>query len=121
MNPKFFSFFILCVLVFALAYPVSADDVSITFADLNIIHGVKILVYNETGQFVGEYNSTDTTTFPATNHSYVFILKPTDQSLFTSPAGTIQVLSAYLPLTINYLIAGVFIIGIAYAVSRLWK
>ncbi len=120
MHPKPFSLFILFLILIS-AYPVSADDISITFADLNIIHGIKIIAFNETGQFVGEYNSTDTATFNATGHSYVFILKPTDQSLFTSPAGTIQLLSAYLPITINYLIAGVFIIGIAYAVSRLWK
>lgn len=120
MPPNLFPFFILFALLIS-AYPVSAGcNVSITYADLNIIHGVKIIVFNGTdGSFVGEYNTTDTVTF--CDGGYMSILKPTDQSLFTSPAGTVEVLSAYLPITINYLIAGVFIIGIAYAVSRLWK
>jgi flagellar biosynthesis protein FliQ len=110
---------ILTLSIFPIMASAQVNETTITFSDLNIIKGVHILIYNQTGYFIGDFETTDTTNLPS--GSYVFILKPTDQSLFTSPAGTVQVLAAYLPIAINYLIAGVFIIGIAYAVSRLWK
>ncbi len=118
MRPICFLFLIAAALL--LVYPAAAADVSITFADLNIIKGVHILIYNNTGSFMGEFNSTDTATIDSAQ-SYIFVLKPTSQSWFTSASGTIDVLGAYLPITVNYMIAGVFILGIAYAISRMWK
>ncbi len=98
----------------------NSTGVGITFADMNLIKGINILVYQANGTLVGEYRSTDTLILDQ-NQSYLFVLKPTDQSWFTSAGGTVDVLGAYLPLTVNYLIAGIFILGIAYAISRLWK
>ncbi len=119
MRPILLLFFIISAL---LPYPAAAAEVTITFADLNIIKGVNVIVYNATasGSFVGEYNSTETIKLDSTQN-YVFVLKPTSQSWFTSPQGTVDVLGIYLPIYVNYLIAGVVVVGLAYAISRLWK
>jgi hypothetical protein len=113
-----FLFFILVVLAFTTVHPAAA--VQITFADLNIINGMKVIIDNSTGGFVGEYNTTDTTP-DLTEEHYVFIFKPSAQSLFTSPQGTVDFLSGFLPISINYFIAGVLLFGIAYGISKMWK
>ena len=113
-----FLFFVLVVLATTAIHPAAA--VQITFADLNIIHGQSIIIDNSTGGFVGEYNSTDTTP-DLTEAHYIFIFKPTAQSLFTSPQGTVDFLGGFLPISINYFIAAILLFGIAYGISRMWK
>jgi len=92
---RFLLFIALSVVLAAL--PVSANSVTITFSDLNILQkDTKILVYDSTGNFIGEYNTSDTVTLDA-NSSYIFVLKPSGGDWFSNPFNAIELVKEGAP------------------------
>ncbi len=95
-------------------------DVSVTFADLNIVKGVHVLIYNNTGAFIGEYNTTQSVTLdPA--QSYIFVLKPNEGSWFTDPFQSIELLKSSMPVIISYSMYLVLIVGLGFILTRIWR
>lgn len=116
MRPKtHLIFFVLLI-----SFISTASATNVTFADLNIVKGVGILVYNSTGTLIGEYNSTATASLDSTS-DYVFVLKPTEQSWFSDPLNAINLFTVLLPPMMSYLLWVVVIVGTVYIVTRLWK
>ncbi len=88
----------------------SALAVTITFSDLNLQKNTKILIYDYSGNLVGEYNTTDT--IELNGSSYIFVLKPSEASWFTDPWQTIEFLKASAPIMLSYALWFFLIIGI---------
>lgn len=118
MRPGFILFLILIASA-SLVFPASAD-ISITFADLNLIKGVKVLVYNNTGSLQGEYNTTDTATLNA-SQNYIFILKPTEQAWFMDPMNALELFKATIPVALSYLLFAVVVVATGFLVTRIWR
>ena len=109
----------LFLIVFGIIASASATNVTVTFSDLNIQKGLKILVYDFQGNLVGEFNTTDTVilnTFNAT--SYIFVLKPSEQSWFSDPFQAVELLKVSAPVVLSYLMFGIVIVGLAYLLAR---
>jgi len=86
---------------------------NITFSDLNIQKGIKILVYTSTGQLIGEYNSTDTIQLN-TSKDYIFVLKPSEQSWFSDPFQAIELFKASVPTILSYALFFLVILATVY-------
>ncbi len=113
---RFSLFFFFLIISLALIQPGAA--VKITLADLNIVKGVSIDVYNNTGAFQGEFNTTDT--IDVTSDS-VFILKPTEQSWFSNPLNAISLFEVAFPTFLGYLVWFVIVLGSAWLCMKVLK
>ena len=102
-----------------LALILPANAVTITFSDLNIQKGTKILVYDYKGNFIGEYNTTDTITL--NDSSYVFVLKPLEQSWFSDPWQAIELLKVAAPVMLSYALFVGVIFGLVYILTRVFR
>jgi len=109
------------ILIFSsvIIIPASAD-IDVTFADMNLVKGVKVLVYTANGTMIGEYNTTDTVTLLPTT-SYVMILKPTEQSWFSNPLNALELFKALIPTALSYLLFAVVVVATGYLVTRIWR
>jgi len=95
----------------------SVQAQNITFSDLNIQKGVKILVYTADGTLVGEYNTTDTIQLdPAKD--YIFVLKPSEQSWFSDPFQAVELFKASVPTMLSYALFFVAILAGGYLIVR---
>jgi len=101
--------FLICLLV--VVGGVYAQNV--TFSDLNIQKGVKILVYTSTGQLVGEYNTTDTIQLDPSK-DYILVLKPSEQSWFSDPFQAIELFKASVPAILSYTLFFIVILATGY-------
>ena len=106
------SLFLICLIV-GIVGGVHAQNVTITFSDLNLVKGTKILVYTANGDLVGEYNSTDTVTLDA-SQSYIFVLKPSEQSWFSDPFQAIELFKASVPAMLSYALFFIVILATGY-------
>jgi hypothetical protein len=95
----------------------SASAITITFSDLNLKKDVKILVYDAQGNFIGEYNTTDTITL-SDNTSYIFVFKPTEQVWFSNPLNAIELFKATMPTFLSYALFFVVIVATGYIIGR---
>jgi|Deesub1362B_J571_1020462.scaffolds.fasta_scaffold30512_2 hypothetical protein len=125
LKPSKLFFFIIAVslslTVFCfLVDSVQAHNVSVTFSDLNLQKGIKILVYNNTGDLIGEFNTTDTVELDA-NQSYIFILKPTEQVWFSDPLNALQLFIATTPKMLAYFLFFIVILSSAWLITRLFR
>ena len=111
---------LILLILILISIPANAQNVTITFSDLNIQKGVKILIYNSTGSLIGEYNTTDTVILNA-SQSYIFILKPSEQAWFTNPLNAIELFKASVPTFLSYLLYAVVIIGTGYLITRIFR
>lgn len=94
-------------------------DITVTFSDLNVLQkDMKILVYDNAGNFVGEYNTTDTVTLDG-NHSYIFVFKPSGGDWFSNPFNAIELVKEGAPTILGLLLFGVTIGGLVYLITRL--
>lgn len=101
---------------------VNAENVTITLSDLNIQKGVKIIVYDYQGKLVGEFNTTDTITLNTLNaSSYIFVLKPSEQSWFSNPFQAIELLKVSAPIILSYLLFAAVIVGLGYLLVRIFR
>jgi len=114
-----FSFFVVVVLI-GWCSVVEAENVSITFSDLNLQKGTKILVYNATGHLLGEYNTTDTVILNSTQ-DYIFVLKPSEQVWFQNPLNALELFKVSVPAFLSYLLFAVVIVGTGYLVTRVLR
>lgn len=115
------SILIFLIAVFGISL-VSAVNVTISLSDLNLQNGQKILVYDYQGNFVGEFNTTDTVilnTLKAT--SYIFVLKPSEQSWFSNPFQAVELLKATAPVILSYLLFATVIVGLGYILVRVLR
>ena len=114
--------FILFILLIALALvPVSAQNVTISFSDLNILQkDTKILIYKQDGSFIGEYNTTDTVTLD-TNSSYIFVFKPSGGDWFSNPFNSLELLKEGAPTIFGYILFGAVIGGLAALIAVLLR
>ncbi len=112
--------YFLFLLVLILISTVPANAVTITFGDLNIQKGVKILIYNSTGGLIGEYNTTDTVSLNSSG-SYIFILKPSEQVWFTNPLNALELFKTLTPAVLSYLLFAMVIIGTGYLITRVLR
>ena len=97
----------------------SAQNVTITLSDLQIQKGIKILVYDYKGQFIGEFNTTDTITLNLTNaSSYVFVIKPSEQSWFSNPWNSVELFKAWFPTYLSYLPYFLVVVGSIVVIFR---
>jgi len=111
-----FLFFIMLILI----YPVSAETVTIDLTDLDLTKNFKILVYNATGEKVGELESGGNITINSSS-DYVFIVKPTEQSWFTDPLLAIEYLRLTIPIYLNYILFLVTFLAGLYLISRIGR
>jgi len=114
------SFLFLILILILVSVPVNAQNVTITFSDLNIQKGVKILIYDSTGSLIGEYNTTDTVVLDS-SQSYIFILKPSEQAWFTNPINALELFKASVPAFLSYLLFAVVIVGSGYLITRIFR
>jgi len=119
MRPGLILFLILIANA-SLIIPASAADITITFSDLTIIKGIKVLVYNNTGALQGEFNTTDTATLNS-SQNYIFILKPSEQAWFSDPMNAIELFKATIPVALSYLLYAVVVVATGYLLTRIWK
>ena len=96
---------------------VEAQNITITFSDLNLVKGAKILVYSANGNLIKELNTTDTIELQA-NQSYIFVLKPSEQVWFSNPFQAIELLKASFPSMLSYALFFVVIISSAYIIKK---
>lgn len=101
-----------------LAVPVSAGNISITFANMDIDPSQSILIYNSAGSFISENQTTDTISLDA-NDSYVFIIKPTTQSWFNDPFSAFDFIELKFPTLVSWLIWIAVILGIIILITAL--
>jgi hypothetical protein len=113
-------FFFILGLLCTICISTCNAQVTITFSDLNIQKGIKILIYNATGNLIGEYNTTDTVTLNTTQ-DYVFILKPTEQAWFSDPFQAIELFKASIPTMLSYLLFVVVIVSCGYLFVRIFR
>jgi len=68
--------FIILLMLISLSYPASADsNVTVDLTDLDLTKNVKILVYNHSGERIGEYTSGDNFTLDyGQSQSYIFVI-----------------------------------------------
>lgn len=109
------------ILIF-LAVPAAAENVTITLSDLHLIKGTKIVVYDHTGEYIGEYNTTDTITLNLNNSSsYIFVLKPTEQVWFQNPLNALELFKASVPPLLSYVLFFAVIVGAVYVIYRIFR
>ncbi|WP_456478196.1 hypothetical protein [Geoglobus ahangari] len=110
----------LFLIVTAFTATAGAVNVTVTFSDLNLQKGLKVLVYDYQGKLIGEFNTTDTLILNTLNAtSYIFVLKPTEQSWFSDPFKAVELLKVSAPVVLSYALFGVVIFGLGYLVSRI--
>lgn len=112
--------FLIFLLSFVTITTAHAQDITISLSDLNLQKGIKILVYDYQGKFVGEFNSTDTIMLNSSNAtSYIFVLKPSEQSWFSDPLYALELLKASAPTILSYLLFGGVIFALVYLIASL--
>ncbi len=106
-------------MIFILAVTVSAQNVTITLSDLNLQKGIKVVVYDFQGNYIGEFNTTDTVLLNMSKaSSYVFVLKPTEQVWFSNPLNALELFKASFPSILSYLLFFAVVIGSVIIVLR---
>ena len=108
-------FLIICLI--GLVSVVNAENVTVTFSDLNLVKGVKILIYTADGRFIGEYNTTDSVVLNA-SQSYIFVLKPSEQVWFSDPFQAVELLKASFPSMLSYALFFTVIVASAYIIKK---
>jgi hypothetical protein len=119
----YFSFFMAVIgiiTLLAVVYISEAQNVTITFSDLDLTKDQKILIYNSTGHLVGEFNATDTVQLDV-NNSYIMVIKPSEASWFSDPWQAINLLKATVPTYLSYLIFGIGAISGVLLLVRLFR
>ena len=110
------------ILFLASTVPAAAENVTITLSDLQLIKGTKIVVYDHLGNYVGEYNTTDTITLNLNDSiSYIFVFKPTEQVWFQNPLNALELFKASIPPMLSYLLFAVVIICGGYLLTRIFR
>lgn len=110
------------LILFLGVIPAAAENVTITFSDLQLIKGTKIVVYDHLGNYVGEYNTTDTITLDLNDSKgYIFVLKPTEQVWFQNPLNALELFKASIPPMLSYLLFAVVIICGGYLLTRIFR
>lgn len=117
MRPGFILFLFFSLLIFSMP---SSADINVTFADMNLVKGVKVMVYNFNGSLQGEYNTTATAALNS-SQDYIFVMKPTEISWFSDPLNAIELFKASIPVALSYLLWVVVIVATGYLVTRIWK
>jgi hypothetical protein len=119
MNQYTTSLFILLA-VTLLIQPVYAENITISFSDLNLGRNIDIEVYQPTGsgaKLVAHTNSTGTIELnPA--YDYVFVIRPAEDVWFQNPLNTIELMKIQLPVALSYLLWGLVVVGGVYVVMR---
>ena len=112
----------LFLIVTAFTATAGAVNVTVTFSDLNLQKGLKVLVYDYQGKLIGEFNTTDTLILNTLNAtSYIFVLKPTEQSWFSDPFQAVELLKVSAPVVLSYALYGGVVVGLAYILSRIFR
>jgi len=114
------SIFLFLILIFSLVQ--TANAVTITFSDLDLVGAKKILIYNQSGGFIGEFNTTDTVNLNNTD-SYIIVFKPSVQeAYFKDPLGRMtEFAKANLPVIMVFMGYIAFVVGMVIIVSRAIK
>ncbi|AIY91118.1 hypothetical protein [Geoglobus acetivorans] len=122
MNSKLAKALIILFFVISAISVASAVNVTVTFSDLNLQKGLKVLVYDYQGKLIGEFNTTDTLILNTLNAtSYIFVLKPTEQSWFSDPFKAVELLKVSAPVVLSYALYGGVVVGLAYLMSRFFR
>lgn len=108
---------LLLLILLTLMVPVSAGNVSIDLTDLDLTKNIDILVYDHTGERVGEYQTGENFTLNS-SQSYIFVVKPQESSIFSDPLLAIEYLKLTLPIYLNYILFLVAFLSGLYLVSR---
>lgn len=112
-------FFIIILFTAITVLTVSAESITITFSDLDILQkNTKILIYDSNGNLVGEFNTSDTVTLDA-NDSYIFVFKPSGGDWFSNPFTSIELIKERAPTIFGYILFAVVIAGLGYLITRL--
>ena len=112
----------LFLIITAFTATAGAVNVTVTFSDLNLQKGLKVLVYDYQGKLIGEFNTTDTLILNTLNAtSYIFVLKPTEQSWFSDPFQAVELLKVSAPVVLSYALYGGVVVGLAYILSRIFR
>jgi len=103
-------------------YEMLYDDVYIDVTDLDLTKNVKIILYNHTGQRLGEYVTGDNISLDISKStSYIFVLKPQESSIFSDPLLAIEYLKLTIPVYLNFILFLVAFLAGAYLVVKLFR
>lgn len=117
-KPYYLLFLVLVVTL--LAQPVYAENVTVSFSDLQMGRNLNIQVYQPTvtgAEMIGELNSTGSIVLN-TDYDYMFVIKPTDDVWFQNPMNGLELLKAEMPVYLTYLMYVFVLFGGFYVVFR---
>lgn len=98
---------VLCLLLVCFSPLASAG--SVTFTDP--LDAYVYTVYDSSGNFVGDYNSTDTLILDSAENYQVFV-KPNTISLASNPIEASNWMMAYVPVFLSLGLVGIMILGL---------
>ncbi|WP_091937987.1 hypothetical protein [Methanolobus profundi] len=100
--------------------PASAENITISFSDLQLGRNIDIEVYQPTAngsKLVGQTNSTGSLQLD-TNYDYVFIIRPAEDIWFQNPLNGLELLKLEMPVLLTWLLWFMVIFGSVYVVYR---
>lgn len=106
-----------------LIQPAAAQNITISFSDLQIGRNLDIQVYQPSGTgatLIAQTNSTGTVVLDS-QYDYVFVIRPAEDIWFQNPLNTIELIKIQLPVALSYLLWGIVVVGGAYIVLRRLK
>lgn len=124
-NTSYLSILLLVsVLLSALTLPVSAENVTITFSDLDLGSSTQIQIYAPDAphnrSLIGTYNATDVVSLQGETN-YIFVLRPGPQHWFENPLNALEYLKTAMPTAVSYLLWVGLIIGLLFCITRVFK
>jgi hypothetical protein len=103
-------------------YEMLYNDIHIDVTDLDLTKNVKIILYNHTGQRLGEYESGENLSLDISKStSYIFVIKPQESSIFSDPSLAIEYLRLALPIYLNYILFLIAFLAGGYLVVRILR
>ncbi|ETA67391.1 hypothetical protein MettiDRAFT_0815 [Methanolobus tindarius DSM 2278] len=98
----------------------AADNISISFSDLQLGRNIDIEVYQPTAGgavLVAQTNSTGSLQLD-TSSDYVFIIRPTEDVWFQNPMNALELMKLQMPTMLSYLLWFVAVFGGVYVVYK---
>lgn len=97
----------------ALVSAVSAEAVTLKFNDLGMGGSQSVLIFNQSGGLVGEYNTSALVHLNESVSFYTVQIQPSPINIFTDPMQAIPLVQAYITALLPWL-------AIAFAVLGVW-
>lgn len=115
---------ILLLLAILLVPAASAENVTISFSDLDLGSSTQIQIYDPQApanqSLIGTYNATDTVRLSGSDN-YIFVLRPGPQLWFDNPVNALEYLKTAMPTALAYLLWIALILGVLLLIWRVFR